>query len=524
MLLPYMNPRNNPPDPTQSQAMDESSAKSLVAGTASLSLSDDGPPDSPSSPSQHPAHSCIDSPADPLSSSPADTHADDPDPVAEANRLRTAFFRAAVFLQDAYTIWREHTYDHSLVPIMVSGDDHNNNSNDSSSDTATGKQEKPKTKKNMQIHLVHDADMEVYDEPWDLCEMSLFDFPHDKMPNEMAREALLATCMCEDAAVVMARMIERVLGPFPATISEISVETVDEPPLTMHLIEDNPASSRHGMPDPAILNHYAHHIWLALPGGRTEEYAFDITSAQYGWGPSYSSSSSSESTWSASNPPCPLVSWQTYVTSRIRVLWFGVPAYSLRVLDDAYVVLGLRVGGGRDGSGGHAAAAAVTSSAPLPPTSSSSRSSSSSSSPFPAPTLTNEEKRDIVWWSLNRHWDVLFAAWEDDHRGSRLADWACSTGPDGEAAWQAERADALAWLERGVRGLKRGVREVVEAYGGVVGEEEAEEVRVRVREWASVWWPGFEEVMARGFERGWVGLRNGFWAVREEEERRRLGV
>ncbi|KAB2577959.1 putative TBC domain protein [Lasiodiplodia theobromae] len=504
MLLPYMNPRNNPPDPTQSQAMDESSAKSLIAGTASLSLGDDGPPDSPSS-SCSPSH---EPPADSSSSSPADTHADDADPVAEAIRLRTAFFRAAVFLQDAYTIWREHTYDHSLVPIMVSGDDYNN-SNDSSSDTATGKQEKTKTKKNMQIHLVHDADMEVYDEPWELCEMSLFDFPYDKMPNEMAREALLATCMCEDAAVVMARMIERVLGP----ISEISVETVDEPPLTMHLIEDNPASSRHGMPDPAILNHYAHHIRLALPGGLTEEYAFDITSAQYGWGPSYSSSSS-ESTWSASNPPCPLVSWQTYVTSRIRVLWFGVPAYSLRVLDDAYVVLGLRVGGGRDGSG-HAAAA--MSSAPLP------SSSSPSSSPFPSSSLTNEEKRDIVWWSLNRHLDTLFAAWEDDHRGSRLADWACSTGPDGEAVWQAERADALAWLERGVRGLKRGVRDAVVAYGGVVGEEEAEEVRVRVREWASVCWPGLEEVMARGFERGWVGVRNGFWAVREEEERRRLG-
>lgn len=211
MLLPYMNPRDHLPDPPQSQAMDESSAKPLIAGTASLSLSDDGPPDLPSSPSQHPAHSGNNSPVDPLSSSPADTHADDSDPVAEADRLRTAFFRAAVFLQDAYYIWREHTYDHSLVPIMVSGDDHNDN-NDSSNDPATGKQEKTKTKRNMQIHLVHDADMEVYDEPWELCEMSLFDFPHDKMPNEMAREALLATCMCEDAAVVMARMIERVLG------------------------------------------------------------------------------------------------------------------------------------------------------------------------------------------------------------------------------------------------------------------------------------------------------------------------
>lgn len=274
----------------------------------------------------------------------------------------------------------------------------------------------------------------------------------------------------------------------------------------MHLIEDNPASSRHGMPDPAILNHYAHHIRLALPDGGTEEYAFDITSAQYGWGPS----SSSSEPWSASNPPCPLVSWQTYVTSRIRVLWFGVAFHSLRVLDDAYVVLGLRVGGGRDGSGGHAAAAAATTSSP-------------SSSPFPSSSLSKEEKRDIVWWSLNRRLDTLFAAWEDDHRG-RLADWACSTGPDGEAAWQAERADALAWLERGVSGLKKSVREVVEVYGGVVGEEEAEEVRFRVGEWASVWWPGLEEVMARGFEKGWVGLRNGFWDVREEEERRRLGV
>lgn len=284
----------------------------------------------------------------------------------------------------------------------------------------------------------------------------------------------------------------------------------------MHLIEDNPASSRHGMPDPAILNHYAHHIRLALPDGRTEEYAFDITSAQYGWGPS----SSSESTWSGSNPPCPLVSWQTYVTSRIRVLWFGVAFHSLRALDDAYVVLGLRVGGGRDGSG-HAAAIA---SAPLPrPTSSSPSSSPPPSSPFPSSSLSKEEQRDIVWWSLNRRWDTLFAAWEDD-RG-RVADWACcSPGPDGEAAWQAERADALAWLERGVRGLKRSVREVVEAYGGVVGDEEAEEVRFRVREWASMWWPGLEEVMARGFERGWAGVRNGFWDVRMEEERRRLGV
>ncbi|KAL1640459.1 hypothetical protein SLS58_006957 [Diplodia intermedia] len=191
--------------------------------------------------------------------------------------------------------------------------------------------------------------MRAYDAPWKLCEIVLYDFPHDKVvaPSdqvELVTKATLASCMCEDSAVVMAGMIERVLGPFPATISEIAVRTVSDPPLTVHAIKSPPpspppspggggggasrntAAASAGTPDPAIFNHYAHHIRLALPSGRTEEYAFDLTSAQYGWG-SFANTTTNTTTPSNSNshskhspppptpppppPPGPLVPWHT---------------------------------------------------------------------------------------------------------------------------------------------------------------------------------------------------------------------
>lgn len=101
------------------------------------------------------------------------------------HRLRKAFFRASALLHAAYSTWRTHTYDQALTAHLHT----------------------PST-----LHLVHDPALAAHDAPYDLCELALYPFPGSRIPDARARAALLATCMCEDAAVVMADMIERVVG------------------------------------------------------------------------------------------------------------------------------------------------------------------------------------------------------------------------------------------------------------------------------------------------------------------------
>ncbi|KAL0264951.1 hypothetical protein SLS55_000905 [Diplodia seriata] len=390
---------------------------------------------------------------------------------------------------------------------------------------------------------------------------------------------------------------------FPATISEIAIRTVPDPPLTVHVINSPPSSptpppspdpdgpdgggggasrstaaaAAAGTPDPAVLNHYAHHIRLALPSGRTEEYAFDLTSAQYGWGggsftnttttiPSNSDPHSHSKHPPPPPPPapppgCPLVPWHTYTMTRIQTIHYTAPLGSLRLLDDMYVVLGLR-------------GVVGTASSSSSPSSSASPSPSSSSSPYSGFASFRDEDADddddddedsahVAWWALTRHWDDVLAVWEEegDEGGEgegegafgvgagKVAGWAglglggAATSPssspsspspssssaaaggtgggdgDADGIWQAKQSDALAWLETSARALKKDVRDVVEVYGGAVGEAERAEVAERVRAWAGVWWPplaeelaavGLEEVGRRLRERRWDGVMDGY--------------
>lgn len=122
----------------------------------------------------------------PPTSLPAHTAAPTIHNRTPAEDIRTAFFRATTLLRTALYIHREHTYDQPLTPSFPSG----------ANPTV--------------LHLTHDPTLAARPTPFP--GLTYYPFPQRAAATAQTKHAVLASCMCESAAITMAPLIARLLA------------------------------------------------------------------------------------------------------------------------------------------------------------------------------------------------------------------------------------------------------------------------------------------------------------------------
>ncbi|KAK7518014.1 uncharacterized protein IWZ02DRAFT_521955 [Phyllosticta citriasiana] len=159
-----------------------------------------------------------------------------------------SFQRAAKLLQEAFLVFREGLYDQDTTFNFL---DEGN------------------------VILSHDFPREPRDAPMATDHVPIYELPYatpyelNNYPDQTKR-TLLMIFQCMDSCIVMAPMINSILGPYCSRIEEVHFQPKNEALWARWIGEEN---------EPRV----THYILRATLHGSGAQYAIDMTSPQYNW-------------------------------------------------------------------------------------------------------------------------------------------------------------------------------------------------------------------------------------------------